>query len=58
MINFFLYAVGRYAGFVSHVSAFLAGLSFVLPISFGICCLAFAVIFGSLSSWCARHYAS
>lgn len=58
MINFILYAVGRYAGFVSHVAAFLAGVGLVLPISFGLCCLAFAVILGSLSSWCARHYAS
>ena len=58
MINFILYAVGRYAGFVSHVAAFLAGIGFVLPISFGLCCLALAVILGSLSSWCARHYAS
>lgn len=57
MINFILYAVGRYAGFVSHIAAFLAGLSLVLPISFGVCCLALAVIFGSLSSWCSRHYA-
>lgn len=58
MINFILYVVGRYAGFVSHVAAFLAGLGLVLPISFGLCCLALAVILGSLSSWCARHYAS
>lgn len=58
MINFILYAVGRYAGFVSHVAAFLAGLGLVLPISFGLCCLALAVILGSLSSWCSRHYAS
>ena len=58
MINFIFYAVGRYAGFVSHVAAFLAGVGLVLPISFGLCCLALAVILGSLSSWCARHYAS
>ena len=58
MINFILYAVGRYAGFVSHVAAFLVGLGLVLPICFGLCCLALAVILGSLSSWCARHYAS
>ena len=58
MINFIFYAVGRYAGFASHVAAFLAGLGFVLPISFGLCCLALAVILGSLSSWCARHFAS
>lgn len=57
MINFILYAVGRYAGFFSHVSAFLAGLGLVLPFSFGLCCLALAVILGSLSSWCSRHYA-
>lgn len=57
MINFILYAVGRYAGFFSHVAAFLAGLGFVLPLSFGLCCLALAVILGSLSSWCSRHYA-
>lgn len=57
MINFILYAVGRYAGFFSHVAAFLAGLSLVLSLSFGLCCLALAVILGSLSSWCSRHYA-
>ena len=57
MINFILYAVGRYAGFVSHVAAFLAGFSLVLSINLGICCLALAIIFGSLSSWCARHRA-
>lgn len=57
MINFILYAVGRYAGFVSHFAAFLAGIGLVLPISFGLCCLALAIILGSLSSWCARHYA-
>lgn len=56
MINFILYAVGRYAGFFSHVAAFLAGLGLVLPLSFGLCCLALAVILGSLSSWCSRHY--
>lgn len=56
MINFILFAVGRYAGFFSHVAAFLAGLGLVLPLSFGLCCLALAVILGSLSSWCC-HYA-
>ena len=57
MINFILYAVGRYAGFFSHVAAFFAGLGLVLPLSFGLCCLALSVILGSLSSWCSRHYA-
>lgn len=56
MINFILYAVGRYAGFFSHVAAFLAGIGLVLPLSFGLCCLALAVILGSLSSWFSRHY--
>ena len=56
MINPIMYAAGRYAGFLSHVAAFLAGLGLVLPLSFGLCCLALAVILDSLSSWCSRHY--
>lgn len=57
MLNFILYAVGRYAGFISYVAAFLAGLGLVLPIGFGLCSLALAVVLGSLSSWCAHYYA-
>lgn len=51
MIQFLLFAVGRYAGFVSHLAAFLAGLSLLVSLPWGVVLLSCAVLLGSLSSF-------
>lgn len=51
MMQFLLFAIGRYAGFVSHLAAFLAGLSLWISLPWGIVLLAVAVLLGSLSSF-------
>lgn len=51
MVKFFCFAVSRYSGFVSHLSAFLAGLSLLLYLPLGVILLAFAIVFGSLSAF-------
>lgn len=55
MIDFLLFAVGRYAGFASHVAAFLAGLSLWVSLPWGVVLLAAALLLGSLSAFFVRH---
>ena len=55
MVKFFLFAVSRYALFVSYVAVFLAGLSLWVSLPFGIVCLASAVVLGSLSAFLRRR---
>lgn len=51
MIQFLFFAVGRYASFVSHLAAFLAGLSLLISLPLGIVLLAVALLLGSLSAF-------
>lgn len=51
MVKFFCFAVSRYSGFVSHFSAFLAGLSLLVSLPLGLILLAVAIVFGSLSAF-------
>lgn len=51
MIEFLKFAVSRYSGFVSHLAAFLAGLSLLVSLPVGVVLLAVAVVFGNLSAW-------
>ena len=51
MVKFACFAVSRYSGFVSHLSAFLAGLSLLLSLPLGLILLSVAIVFGSLSSF-------
>ena len=51
MVKFICFAVSRYSGFVSHLSAFLAGLSLLLSLPLGLLLLAVAIVFGSLSAF-------
>lgn len=55
MIDFLKFFVSRYSGFVSHLSAFCAGLSLLLSLPVGIVLLAVAVVFGNLAAWCKRQ---
>lgn len=55
MVKFFLFAVSRYALFVSYVAVFLAGLSLWISLPFGIVCLSSAVLLGSLSAFLRRR---
>lgn len=54
MIEFLKFAVSRYSGFVSHLAAFLAGLSLLVSLPVGVVLLAVAVVFGNLSAWFRR----
>lgn len=54
MIEFLKFAVSRYSGFVSHLAAFLAGLSLLVSLPVGVVLLAIAVVFGNLSAWVRR----
>ena len=54
MVNFLIFAVGRYASFFSHLAAFLAGLAMILPVVYALVPLAAAIVLGSLSAWCRR----
>lgn len=51
MVKFVCFTVSRYSGFVSHLSAFLAGLSLLLSLPLGLILLAVSVVFGSLSAF-------
>ena len=51
MIDFLLFAVGRYAGFASHVAAFLAGFSLWISLPWGVVLLAAALLLGSFASY-------
>lgn len=51
MVKFVCFAVSRYSGFVSHLSAFLAGLSLLLSLPLGLILLAISIVFGSLSAF-------
>lgn len=51
MVKFVCFAVSRYSGFVSHLSAFLAGLSLLLSLPLGLILLAVCIVFGSLSAF-------
>lgn len=51
MMQFLCFAVGRYAGFVSHLAAFLAGLSLLVSLPLGIVLLAVALLLGTLSAF-------
>lgn len=51
MFKFFCFAVSRYSGFVSHLSAFLAGLSLLISLPLGLIFLAVAIVLGSLSAF-------
>lgn len=55
MVKFFLFAFSRYALFVSYVAVFLAGLSLLISLPWGIVCLASAVVLGSLSAFLRRR---
>ena len=55
MVKFFLFALSRYALFVSYVAVFLAGLSLWVSLPWGIVCLAVAVVLGSLSAFLRRR---
>lgn len=55
MIEFFKFALSRYSCFVSHLSAFCAGLSLLLSLPVGIVLLAVAVVFGNLAAWFKRQ---
>lgn len=55
MVKFFLFAVSRYALFVSYVAVFLAGLSLWISLPFGIVCLALSLLLGSLSAFLRRR---
>lgn len=55
MFKFFLFAVSRYALFVSYVAVFLAGLSLWISLPFGIVCLALSLLLGSLSAFLRRR---
>lgn len=54
MIEFLKFAVSRYSGFVSHLAAFLAGLSLLVSLPVGVVLLAVSVVFGNLSAWYRR----
>lgn len=54
MMQFLLFSVGRYAGFFSHLSAFLAGLALWISLSWGVVLLAVAVVLGSFSAFSVR----
>lgn len=54
MFEFLKFAVSRYSGFVSHLAAFLAGLSLLVSLPVGVVLLAVAVVFGNLSAWYRR----
>lgn len=56
MRDILFFTIGRYAGFFSHVAAFLAGLSLILPVVYAMIPLAFAVVLGSLSAWCNKQW--
>lgn len=58
MVKFFLFAVSRYALFVSYVAVFLAGLSLWISLPWGVVCLASAVVLGSLSAFLRRRVGS
>lgn len=51
MIEFLKFAVSRYSGFVSHLAAFLAGLSLLVSLPVGVVLLAVSIVLGSLSAW-------
>ena len=51
MVKFVCFAVSRYFGFISHLSAFLAGLSLLLSLPLGLILLSVSIIFGSLSAF-------
>lgn len=51
MVKFFLFAVSRYALFVSYFAVFLFGLSLWVSLPWGVVCLAVAVVLGSLSAF-------
>lgn len=55
MVKFFLFAVSRYALFVSYVAVFLAGLSLWVSLPFGVVCLSASVVLGSLSAFLRRR---
>lgn len=55
MVKFFLFAVSRYALFVSYVAVFLFGLSLWVSFPLGVFCLAVAVVLGSLSAFLRRR---
>ena len=55
MFKFFLFAVSRYALFVSYVAVFLAGLSLWISLPWGIVCLSLSVVLGSLSAFLRRR---
>lgn len=55
MVKFFLFALSRYALFVSYVAVFLFGLSLCVSLPFGIVCLSASVVLGSLSAFLRRR---
>ena len=54
MIQFLLFAIGRYSSFFSHLAAFLAGFSLLVSLPLGVVLLAVAVVFGNFSAWLRR----
>ena len=55
MVKFFLFALSRYALFVSYFAVFLFGLSLWVSLPLGIFCLSVAVVLGSLSAFLRRR---
>lgn len=55
MMRFLLFVVGRYAGFFSHLSAFLAGLALWISLPWGVVLLAAAVLLGSFASYIQKE---
>lgn len=51
MVKFVCFAVSRYCNFFSHLASFLAGLSLLISLPFGLVCLALAIVLGSLSAF-------
>lgn len=51
MVKFVCFAVSRYCYFFSYLASFLAGLSLLISLPFGLVCLALAIVLGSLSAF-------
>lgn len=56
MINFFIFAVKRYARFCSYIASFLAGLAFTVQGSLFWCPLAVSIVLGSLAAYESRPH--
>ena len=55
MFRFLLFAIGRYAGFFSHLACFLAGVSLIISFWWGVVLLSVSLLLGSLSAFLSRR---